>query len=211
MVIRERSQYRLFYFQSGQADSSQSGIIGTFKFDEQGIPAFEWSESKGLVVKTCTSDLNTSNEEVKFSADETGYIYLHDSGDNFNGSNIDARFQTPDMDYGDNGLRKSLYAVKANIKPEGTQDDLKLRIRYDFESTDVPQPGEFSVGTLNRASLYGTALYGSGTYGAVVLPSKRMLVVGSGFSNSFRFFSDDTNAAYSVNGLFVSFIAGGRR
>ena len=54
-------------------------------------------------------------------------------------------------------------------------------------------------------------LYGSGTYGAVVLPSKRMLVTGSGFSNSFRFFSDDTNAAYSVNGLFVSFIAGGRR
>ena len=211
MVIRERSQYRLFYFQSGQANSSQSGIIGTFKFDEQGIPAFEWSESKGLVVKTCTSDLNTSNEEVKFSADETGFVYSHDTGNNFNGSNIDARFQTPDMDYGDNGLRKSLYAVKANIKPEGTQDDLKLRIRYDFESTDVPQPGEFSVGTLNRASLYGTAAYGSGTYGAVVLPSKRMLVVGSGFSNSFRFFSDDTNAAYSVNGLFVSFIAGGRR
>ena len=211
MVIRERSQYRLFYHQSGQANSSQSGIIGTFKFDEQGIPAFEWSDTKGLVVKTCTSDLNTSNEEVKFSTDETGYVYLHDYGNNFNGSNIDARFQTPDMDYGDNGLRKSLYAVKANIKPEGTQDDLKLRIRYDFESTDVPQPGEFSVGTLNRASLYGSALYGSGTYGAVVLPSKRMLVTGSGFSNSFRFFSDDTNAAYSVNGLFVSFIAGGRR
>ena len=211
MVIRERSQYRLFYFQSGQADTSQSGIIGTFKFDEQGIPAFEWSESKGLVVKTCTSDLNTSNEEVKFSADETGFVYLHDSGNSFNGSNIDARFQTPDMDYGDNGLRKSLYAVKANIKPEGTQDALKLRIRYDFESTDVPQPGFFEVGNLNQTSLYGTALYGTGVYGAQALPSKRMLVIGSGFSNSFRFYSNDTNAAYSVNGLFVSFIAGGRR
>jgi len=38
-----------------------------------------------------------------------------------------------------------------------------------------------------------------------------MLVIGSGFSNSFRFYSNDTNAAYAVNGLFVSFIAGGRR
>ena len=211
MVIRERSQYRLFYFQSGQADASQKGIIGTFKFDEQGIPAFEWSNSKGLVVKTCTSDLNTSNEEVKFSADESGYVYLHDSGNNFNGENISGVFQTPDMDYGDNGLRKSLYAVKANIKPEGVQDDLKLRIRYDFESSDVPQPGVFSVGTLAATSLYGSAAYGSGTYGAVTLPSKRMLVIGSGFSNSFRFYSNDTNAAYAVNGLFVSFIAGGRR
>ena len=211
MVIRERSQYRLFYFQSGQADSSQKGIIGTFKFDEQGIPAFEWSNTKGLVVKTCTSDLNTSNEEVKFSADESGYVYLHDSGNNFNGENISGVFQTPDMDYGDNGLRKSLYAVKANIKPEGVQDDLKLRIRYDFESSDVPQPGVFNVGTLAATSLYGSAVYGSGTYGAVTLPSKRMLVIGSGFSNSFRFYSNDTNAAYAVNGLFVSFIAGGRR
>ena len=211
MVIRERSQYRLFYFQSGQADASQKGIIGTFKFDEQGIPAFEWSNTKGLVVKTCTSDLNTSNEEVKFSADESGYVYLHDSGNNFNGENISGVFQTPDMDYGDNGLRKSLYAVKANIKPEGVQDDLKLRIRYDFESSDVPQPGVFSVGSLAATSLYGAAAYGTGTYGAVTLPSKRMLVIGSGFSNSFRFYSNDTNAAYAVNGLFVSFIAGGRR
>ena len=211
MVIRERSQYRLFYFQSGQADSSQKGIIGTFKFNEQGIPAFEWSNTRGLVVKTCTSDLNTSNEEVKFSADESGYVYLHDSGNSFNGENISGIFQTPDMDYGDNGLRKSLYAVKANIKPEGTQDDLKLRIRYDFASSDVPQPGVFNVGTLAATSLYGSAVYGSGIYGAVNLPSKRMVVIGSGFSNSFRFYSNDTNAAYAVNGLFVSFIAGGRR
>ena len=52
------------------------------------------------------------------------------------------------MDYGDNGLRKSLYGVKANIKPEGTQPDLKMRIRYDFESTTVPQPGAVNVGSL---------------------------------------------------------------
>jgi hypothetical protein len=115
------------------------------------------------------------------------------------------------MDYGDNGLRKSLYAVKANIKPEGTQPDLQMRIRYDFESTTVPQPGAVDVGSLAATSLYGSAIYGTGVYGAVTLPSKRMIVTGSGFSNNFRFFSNDTNAAYAVNGLFVSFIAGGRR
>ena len=135
----------------------------------------------------------------------------HDKGNNFDGANISARFQTPDMDYGDNGLRKSLYAVKANIKPEGTQPDLKMRIRYDFESTDVPQPGSVNVGSLAATSNFGNAVYGTSTYGAVTLPSKRMIVTGSGFSNNFRFFSNDTNAAYAVNGLFVSFIAGGRR
>ena len=178
MVIRERSQYRLFYYQSGQAASGQKGIIGTFKFDSNGVPAFEWSQTKGMEIKRCTSALNTSNTEVQFGANESGYIYTLDSGNNFDGSNINARFQTPDMDYGDNGLRKSLYAVKANLEPEGTNCNLKLRIRYDFE---------------------------------VTLPSKRVLVTGSGFSNSFRFTTNDKDASYSVNGMFVSFIAGGRR
>ena len=213
MVIRERSQYRLFYFQSGQASSAQKGIIGTFKFDANGVPAFEWSETVGMEIKRCTSDLDINNKEVQFGSNETGYVYQLDTGNNFDGSNINAQFQTPDMDYGDNGLRKSLYAVKANIEPEGTNNNLKLRIRYDFESTDVPQPGPFNVGNLSSAAVFGssTSIFGTSVFGAVTLPSKRMIVTGSGFSNNFKFFTDDTDASYSVNGMFVSFIAGGRR
>jgi hypothetical protein len=213
MVIRERSQYRLFYYQSGQAASGQKGIIGTFKFDANGVPAFEWSETSGMAIKRCTSDLDTNNKEVQFGSNETGYVYQLDTGNNFDGSNIDAEFQTPDMDYGDNGLRKSLYAVKANIEPEGTNNNLKLLIRYDFESTEVPQPGSVSVGNLSSAAVFGSSssVFGTSVFGAVVLPSKRMIVTGSGFSNNFKFFSNDTDASYSVNGMFVSFIAGGRR
>ena len=211
MVIRERSQYRLFYYRSGQAASGQRGIIGTFKYNSEGIPAFEWSQTKGLPVKFCTSDVNNDGTEVLHHTDETGYVYKHDTGNSFDGANVVAEFQTPDMDYGDNGLRKSLYKVKTNIEPEGTQNDLLLRIRYDFESGEVPQPGNFSVGNLSSASLFGTAIFGTATFGATTLPSKSVLVTGSGFSNNFKFFSDDTNAPYSVNGMFVSFIAGGRR
>jgi hypothetical protein len=211
MVIRERSQYRLFYYQSGQAASGQKGIIGTFKYNSEGIPAFEWSQTKGLPVKFCTSDVNNDGTEVLHHTDETGYVYKHDIGNSFDGANVEAEFQTPDMDYGDNGLRKSLYKVKTNIEPEGTQNDLLLRIRYDFESSEVPQPGNFAVGNLSSASLFGTALFGTGIFGATTLPSKSVLVTGSGFSNNFKFFSNDINAPYSVNGMFVSFIAGGRR
>lgn len=211
MVIRERSQYRLFYYQSGQADSGQKGIIGTFKYSAEGIPAFEWSETKGLPVTVCTSNLNSSGTEVIFHADESGFIFQHDTGSSFNGSNVVAEFQTPDMDYGDNGLRKSLYKIKANIEPEGVQNSLNLRIRYDFESSEVPQPGNFAVGNLSSAALFGVAKFSQAVFGATTLPSKSILVTGSGFSNNFKFFSDDTNAPYSVNGMFVSFIAGGRR
>jgi hypothetical protein len=211
MVIRERSQYRLFYYQTGQAASGQKGIIGTFKYDSQGVPGFEWSQTKGLPVKFCTSDVRNDGTEVLHHTDETGFVYKHDTGNSFNGANVVAEFQTPDMDYGDNGLRKSLYKVKANIEPEGTQNDLKLKIRYDFESSEVPQPGNFAVGNLSSASVFGTAIFGTAIFGATTLPSKSVLVTGSGFSNNFKFFSEDINAPYSVNGMFVSFIAGGRR
>ena len=211
IVIRERSQYRLFYYKTGEADSGQRGIIGTFKYSAEGIPAFEWSQTKGLPVKFCTSDLNSSGTEVIYHADESGYVYQHDVGNSFDGNNVEAEFQTPDMDYGDNGLRKSLYKVKANIEAEGTQNDLLLRIRYDFDNSEVPQPNNFSVGNLNSPALFGTAVFGTNVFGASILPSKSILVTGSGFSNNFKFFSDDTSAPYSVNGMFVSFIAGGRR
>ena len=46
---------------------------------QNGVPAFEWSETKGMELKFCTSDLNNSNEEVKFGANESGYIYQIDT------------------------------------------------------------------------------------------------------------------------------------
>ena len=211
IVIRERSQYRLFYYRTGEADSGQRGIIGTFKYSSEGIPAFEWSQTKGMPVKFCTSNLNSTGTEVIFHSDESGFVYQHDIGSSFNGSNVVAEFQTPDMDYGDNGLRKSLYKVKVNIEPEGIQNDLNLIIKYDFESSEVPQPSNFNVGQLSAPSLFGSAVFGTSKFGTATLPSKSVLVNGSGFSNNFKFFSDDTNAPYSVNGMFVSFIAGGRR
>ena len=102
------------------------------------------------------------------------------------------------------GILTNTGAIDAN-------SSLNVNGLVHFESTDVPQPGSVNVGSLAATSNFGNAVYGTSTYGAVTLPSKRMIVTGSGFSNNFRFFSNDTNAAYAVNGLFVSFIAGGRR
>ena len=173
IVIRERSQYRLFYYRTGEADIGQKGIIGTFKYSSEGIPAFEWSQTKGMPVKFCTSNLNSTGTEIIFHSDESGFVYQHDVGSSFNGSNVVAEFQTPDMDYGDNGLRKSLYKVKVNIEPEGIQNDLNLIIKYDFESSEVPQPSNFNVGQLAAPSLFGTAVFGTSIFGTATLPSKK--------------------------------------
>ena len=48
--------------------------------------------------------------------------------------NIVATYKSPDLDYGDAGIRKTLYYIKTSIRSEGTNNNLKLLTRYDFES-----------------------------------------------------------------------------
>ena len=45
-------------------------------------------------------------------------------------------YQTPDYDYGDLGTLKTLHYVKMSIAPEGDITPT-LRVRYDYDSTDV--------------------------------------------------------------------------
>ena len=46
----------------------------------------------------------------------TGYVYIHDSGNDFDGTAYLARYATPDYDYGDLGTLKTLHYVKVSIK-----------------------------------------------------------------------------------------------
>ena len=39
-------------------------------------------------------------------------VLVHDSGNDFNGSNILARYSTPDYDYGDLGTLKTLHMLE---------------------------------------------------------------------------------------------------
>ena len=50
---------------------------------------------------------------------------------------------------------------------------------------------------------------GSGTN--TIFPRYFSDIVIKSTNNNFKFSTDDTDASYSVNGMFVSFIAGGRR
>ena len=69
-------------------------------------------------------------------------MLVHDSGDDFNGSNILARYATPDYDYGDLGTLKTLHYVRVSCSAEGVVTPA-LQIKYDFNSQDIPQPTRF--------------------------------------------------------------------
>jgi len=210
MVVREKSQYRLFYFDTTKSDSTQKGIIGTFKISSTGAAVYEWSQTVGIPAKRVHAGTDENNSEVLYHASEDGYVYSHDTGNNFGGSNIEAIYKTPDLDYGDAGVRKTLYYLKTSIRAEGTNSNLKVLPRFDFEDNNVPQPNEIELGALAQPAAFGAALFGTAVFGQTLFPQQRTLLSGSGFTSNFKIRSTDAASPYTVSGFYVDFIPGGR-
>ena len=217
IVIRDKSQYRLYYGTSSTGGSSR-GIIGTLKTNEQGFTQFQWSETVGIDASAAAaSGFNYSGVEKHYHGDYDGRVFNHDTGDNFldsgnTASNIISKYQTPDLDYGDLGTLKTLKYVKLSITPEGTVDT-SLRIRYNFDDLDSPQPSDYSL-SIPKPSLFGTAVFGATAahkFGAASDPITRQVIEGSGHSNYFRVFSDNQNSPYTVNGLYIDYTPSGRQ
>ena len=82
VVLRDKSQYRLFYTNTSLENSQQKGIIGTLRPD-----GFQWSETRGLEVTSIGSGFDSNNVEQYYHGDTNGFVYQHDIGNNFDGSN----------------------------------------------------------------------------------------------------------------------------
>jgi len=206
VVIREKSQYRLFYTNLSAAASGQKGIIGTLRQN-----GFEWSETKGLEVTEIGSGFDSNGIEKYYHGNNTGYIYVHDSGDDFDGTSILARYATPDYDYGDLGTLKTLHYVRVSASAEGVVEP-DIQVRFDYGSTNIPQPPDlFDLGTINPPSEFNSAVFGTNVFGGASSPMIRVPLQGSGTSNNFTVISDDTKSPYKINGLYVDYIPSGRR
>ena len=70
IVLREKSQYRLFYTNTGATNASQEGIIGTLRPN-----GFEWSETRGLEVTAIGSGFDTNGVEKIYHGDTNGFVY----------------------------------------------------------------------------------------------------------------------------------------
>ena len=206
LVIREKSQYRLFYTKIGTARAVQEGIIGTLRPN-----GFEWSETRGIEVTSINSNFDNEGTEVYYHGDTSGYVFLHDSGNDFDGEDILARYSTPDYDYGDLGTLKTLHFIKVSISNEGVVSP-NLRYQFDYGDPLTPQfTSSVSLGTINPASIFGEAVFGLNAFGAVSAPLIRLPLQGSGHSNNFSIQSQDSRSPYTINGFYIDYIPSGRR
>ena len=214
-VIRKKSQYRLFYGNSGTATKVSQGVVGTLRINPEGGSRFEWAELQGIQASQgFTSGYDKDNVEKIYHGDYTGYVYNHDTGDEFNpagtATNIDAEYESPDIDFGDLGTLKTLKYVKISVSPEGTVQP-SLRVRYDYEDTNIPQPGDYTLSSIPSPAIFGKGVFNTAIFGAGDSPMVRQAIQGSGNTAKFRIYSDDTNGPYRINGLYIDYEPSGRR
>jgi len=205
VVLRDKSQYRMFYSTATDTTATSKGIIGTLR--PQG---FEWSETLGIQAPAITSGFDSTGLERVYHGDRDGKIFNHNTGNSFNGANIEAEYQSPDYDYGDLGTLKTLDYAKIAFTPEGDAQPT-LRVRFDYDSLDTPQPADVVLTEIPEPAIFGLALFGAQKFGATEQPLVRQALTGSGHSNFFKIFSADTNAPYAINGLYVNYRPSGRQ
>lgn len=209
VVIRNKNQYRLFYNASVNATAGQRGIIGSVVLTPESGLRWEWSETKGIEVVSISSEEDLNDIEKIYHGDYDGYIYHHTSGTSFDGSPVKATYKTPDLSFGDSGIRKTLYSVKLSIKPEKLTD-LKMTLRYDFSEKGLTQPQTYNITDISPAAIYGKGIYSESVYGANTNPLIKCNVEGSGSSCSFKFETNDTTSLYRINGFYVDLQPNGR-
>ena len=210
VVIPDKTQYRIFFNKDGQNAVLSKGAICVLKKE-----AFEFSEILGLQT-TCTDTHIIAGDVFVLHGDVNGFIQRQEAGNTFDGTTIEGKYKSPDMAFGDPGIRKHMQRVIINYKPEGTID-ADLFVRYDNEDRNSARPAVYPFDTSQLAAAYGSAVYSTTSsatqflYGGGAEPLVRQSVEGSGFSVTLKVEDDGTTNPYSLKGFQLEYQLGARR
>lgn len=206
VLVRGKSQYRLFaYIPSVQAGSA-SGLIAT-KFVAQGGSGIAWSTTKGLKVNVADSTYSGAQETIMFANDD-GFCYRMDSGNSFDSGPIESIYESPFMPITDPQIRKTMYKLTLYAQPTGTMN-VDVNFKIDFDAGNDPsviQPPTIAVSSSAAGggiSLFGasTSLYGgsSVTYGGVLDQIYKQNLVGSFKTIAMRITDNSTNPTFTLD------------
>lgn len=208
-VIREKSQYRILGYNNNITQENSQGILAT-QFAPQGGEGMAWAETRGIRAYVADSDYN-QNVEVVLFANNDGYLYQMESGNSFDGINIQTTFATPHLPISDPRRRKTFYKLFLYTDPQGSVA-FDVSLKLDFDSQGTIQPAPISIqNTQGTVGFFGTGTFGITRFGTKLLKLFQTQVVGSGFTVSFQFESNDSNPPYSIDALTVEYGLNDRR
>ena len=206
VLVRGKSQYRLFAYIPTVQSASAAGLIAT-KFIAQGGSGIAWSTTKGLKVNVADSTYSGAQETIMFANDD-GFCYRMDSGNSFDGSAIESIYESPFMPITDPQIRKTMYKLTLYAQPTGTMS-VSVNFKIDFDAGNDPsviQPPAITVSSSAAGggiSLYGasTSIYGGSgvTYGGVLDKIYKENLVGSFKTVAMRITDNSTNPTFTLD------------
>jgi|TARA_Y100000310_G_scaffold41900_1_gene39233 hypothetical protein len=215
MVIRNKSQYRIWYPTSAVNSTISPGIIASLR--RQGddntefVAGWEFADIVGIKPYSAYSGF-ISNVETHLHGDYAdGKIYKQESGNLFGTATINAIFHTPHFDFGDVGIRKTSARLITTVEHDGSSE-ITLYVIYDYGNINAPQPDSYTIGAPTGVSVYGTAVYGTDEYATDLQGWDRLSLEGSGFVIAFQFENKVNNAeSFSIQSYQLEVDPGGRR
>jgi len=209
-VLPDKTQYRLFFSKDGRVEKRTRGVICVMKGD-----GFEFAETLGIKPSTTDTFVEEGDVQVIHGTFD-GFIMRQEKGDNFDGVAIQGRYRSPDLNFGDVGIRKLMHRVILNYAPEGALS-ADLLLRYDNESTGSARPAPYSLSTASVGAQYGVSTYTTASsttqfvYGGGSQPLVRQPVEGSGFTVALRVDDNGESPPYSLKGFQLEYQLGARR
>lgn len=201
-IVREKSQYRLFF-------SDGTGLYFTFRGSKlAGITRVVLPDAVKKVVST---ENGTGDELILFGSD-SGYVYKMESGNTFDGAAITSYMRIAYNHLGSPRQRKRFRRAVFDIKATSA---VALRVKPDFKfGSDgiIPPVGFTDLAVGGLGSQLGSGLLGSFTLGAAYILEGQIDLPGHGDYVSLFFYSDAVGSAWEVDGILYEFIPGrGRR
>ena len=204
IVIPDKTQYRIFFSKDGTGEDNTKGVICVMKGQN-----FEFAELRGIKPSSTDTFVEEGNVLVLHGGFD-GYIYRQEKGNDFDGTRVSGRYRSPDLTFGDPGIRKYMQRVILNYEPEAAIN-ADMFVRYDYEDRNSARPAAYPLDSTDVVAIYGTSTYGVPTYGGSSQPLVRQPVEGSGFAVALRVNDNATTAPYSIKGFGLEYQLGARR
>ena len=204
VVIPDKTQYRIFFSKDGQGEDNTRGVICVMKGQN-----FEFAELRGIK-PSATDTFVEAGDVLVLHGGYDGFIHRQEKGNDFDGTKVSGRYRSPDLTFGDPGIRKHMQRVIVNYKPESAIN-ADMFVRYDYEDRNSSRPAAYPLDSEDVVAIYGTSTYGTPTYGGASQPLLRQSVEGSGFAVALRVNDNATTAPYSLKGFQLEYQLGARR
>lgn len=214
-TVKKKSQYRAFFYDSTVSKSSGFGVIGKVEQGEylSGFNStfikYAWSTTLGIQPYCCDSYWENNQEVVVHGDPSNGYVYEQESGNDFDGSPINAIYSSPYLTFKDASLRKVIQKASIYTEVEGA-NTVNLALLFDFANLGVLQPPAIPLNITGSFPVFGIAIFGTDVFSGVNFPVFKQNLLGSGFTTQFQFTSTG-GAPYRIDSYQIIYGLKGRR